>query len=366
MAGGGAHVYDLGPARPDAWFEAVLKQSPDFERACQIIGRTTLGLGLVAGARIVSITPSSQSQNLTTIEFSIGTDPSVRQVPLPEFRETVASYLLSPLETSGLSEDANAEALQRHIGGRYMLEASLFAVRPLELRHDLGLSEIKLEFNGAEHVLTLDDFREVMDERVRAELGLGSRSDEMAVDLALIDEATKANAKEDWGATVAMLTPWLAPISMLLRTGEAQELPDEVHERLSDALDLLGAAYARMGDLDAANEVLRLGVQWAGESKKAAQLFLALGRASAEGGNYGEAIGLLRRAMRLGADRKVGLPLLARSLAARDQALAAMVCFDRARALGSMDELAMEVESELLSVFGDAWAKLQAWKDGVG
>lgn len=362
MAGGVVRIYDLGPARPDAWFEAVLKQSPDFERAAEIIGRATLGLGLIAGARILSITPNAHSPKLTTVEFSIADDTVVRRASLHEFRESVASRLLSPLEATGLSEDADAEALQRHIGGRYMLEASLFQVKPLELRYDLGLSEIKLEFNGAEHVLTLEDFRDVIDERVRAELGLGPGSDEMAIDLALVDEAEKANARKDWGTTVAMLTPWLAPISMLLRTREAEALAEQAHERLSDALDLLGTAYARMGDLDAANEVLRLGVQWAGESRKAADLFLALGCASVEAKNYGEAIGLLRRAMRLGADKGVALPLLARSLAARDQGLAAMVCFERARELGSMDERAAEVESELRAGFGEAWGKLEALK----
>ena len=97
-------------------------------------------------------------------------------------------------------------------------------MRPIELRHDIGLSEITLEFSGVRHVLTLEDFRDVIDERVRAELGLGQQADEMAIDLALVDQAEQANANDNWGATVAILTPWLTPISMLLRTGEAEEL----------------------------------------------------------------------------------------------------------------------------------------------
>ncbi|MGB5221246.1 MAG: hypothetical protein WBN60_09475, partial [Polyangiales bacterium] len=237
MTGVGPLVYDLSAARPDGWFDEVLKQSSDFERACQIIGRSTLGLALIAGARIASITPSQQSQNLTTIEFSIGADPVARSVALPEFRETIARYLLAPLENTALGNDPDMEALQAHVGGRYMLEAALFAVRPTELRHDLGLSEVTVEFNGLRHVLTLEEFREVIDERVRAELGLGRQDDGMAIDLALVDKAEQANAAENWSATVAMLTPWLTPISMLLRTGEADELSEEVHGRLSDGLD---------------------------------------------------------------------------------------------------------------------------------
>ena len=99
-----------------------------------------------------------------------------------------------------------------------------------------------------------------------------------------VDQAEAANANEQWGNTIAMLAPWLNPISMLMRTGEADELADEVRGKLSHGLDLLGTAFANAGDLDSANEVLRLGVQWAGESSKAGDLFLALGRASVQAG----------------------------------------------------------------------------------
>ncbi len=358
---GGPRLYDLSAARPDGWFEEVLKQSPDFERACQIIGRNTLALGLVAGARIASLSPSAHAQNQTVVEFSIGEDTTQREVLLPEFRETVAQYLLAPLSPSGLPADPDVEALQAHIGGRYMLEAALFKVLPIELRHDLGLSEVTLEFNGVRHTLPLEDFRDVMDERVRAELGLGDQDDGMAIDLSLVDSAGEANANENWGSTVAMLTPWLTPISMLLRTGEADELSEEVHARLSESLDLLGTAYANLGDLDAANEVLRLGVQWAGESSKAGDLFFALGRASVAGGKHGEAIGLLRRAIRLGVDERLAMPLLAESLAAREQSLAAAVCLERARELAADLSGAESLGSQLGTRFGETWTRFQAW-----
>ena len=241
MAGGSPRAYDLSAARPDGWFEQVLEQSKDFEKAVEIIGRSTLGLALIAGARILSLTADPHSENLTTVEFSIGEDPSVRQVPLSEFRETIAQSLLTPLQSWSLPDDPDVEALQAHIGGRYMLEAALFQVEPLELRADIGLSEITLRFNELQHVLALDDFRDVLDERVRSELGI-DRQDDNAIDLAIVDQAEEANASGNWGATVAMLNPWLTPISMLLRTGEAEGLSEDVHGRLSASLDLLGTA----------------------------------------------------------------------------------------------------------------------------
>jgi tetratricopeptide (TPR) repeat protein len=360
MAGGSPRAYDLSAARPDGWFEQVLEQSKDFEKAVEIIGRSTLGLALIAGARILSLTANPHSENLTTVEFSIGEDPAVRQVSLSEFRETIAEVLLTPLQSWSLPDDPDVEALQAHIGGRYMLEAALFQVEPLELRADLGLSEITLQFNELQHVLALEDFRDVLDERVSSALGI-DRKDDNAIDLAMVDQAEEANAHGNWGATVAMLNPWLTPISMLLRTGEAEGLSEDVHGRLSVSLDLLGTAYANMGELEAANEVLRLGIQWAGESGKAGNLFLALGRASVASAKHGEAIGLLRRAIRLGAEERDALLLLAQSLGARDQVLAAMVCHERARELGADATELEAVAADLQARLGEAWPRFQAW-----
>lgn len=360
MTGGSPQVYDLSEAHPDGWFDEVLEQSKDFGKACQLIGRSTLGLALIAGARILSLTANPHAEHLTTVEFSLGDDPTVRKVPLSEFRETVGRLLLTPLESWSLPDDPDVEALQAHIGGRYLLEASLFEVEPVELRHDLGLSELTLEFNKLRHVLALEDFRDVLDERVRSELGL-DRREEKEIDLAVVDQAEEANANGNWGATVAMLNPWLTPISMLLRTGDSEGLSEEVHGRLSVSLDLLGTAYANMGELDAANEVLRLGIQWAGESGKAAGMFLSLGRASVLSEKHGEAVGLLRRAIRLGAGERDALPLLALSLSARDQALAAMVCNERARELGAEAEDLNTLTTELEARLGEAWPRFQAW-----
>jgi tetratricopeptide (TPR) repeat protein len=351
----------LSPAFPDAWLDKLLEQSRDFAKAAEIMGRNTLGLALIAGARIRSLTTDADSLDLTRIEFSIGQDPSVREASLSEFREAIADLLLTPLQIRELPDRPDVEALQAHVGGRYMLEASLFQVRLLELRHNLGLSEITLRFNELQHVLALEDLRDALDERVRSELGPGREQDAVAIDLSVVDKAQEANASGNWAATVAMLNPWLTPISMLVRTGEAKELGADIHGRLSVGLDLLGTAYANLGDLDAANEVLRLGVQWAGESDKAGDLFLALGRALVASEKHGEAIGLLRRALRLGVEERQALPLLVRSLAARDQSLASMVCATRARDVGA-DLAALESSLvELKARLGDAWLRFEAW-----
>ncbi|MGB5810697.1 MAG: tetratricopeptide repeat protein [Polyangiales bacterium] len=351
----GPKVFDLAAARPEGWYEEVIKQSKDFKAASELIGRATLGLALVAGVRIVSVSRDPRGDDMNKIEFAMGPGAAVREVTLAEFRQVVGATLLAPLQTQPLPPDPGIEALQAYIGGRYMLEASLFEVQPLELRLESGLAEIALQFNELRHVLALEDFRDVIDERVRSELGMQRPSGEFSIDLAVADRAREASEAGDFARTITLLNPWLTPISMLLRTGEAEELAEDVHLQLSSSLDLLGSAYAELGDFEAANEVLRLGIQWAGDSEKAAGLYLALGGASVSSAKYGEAIGLLRRAIRLGADEARALPLLAEALEARDQTLAAMVCVNRALEVGSEGVELEEAAARLRARLGEPW-----------
>ena len=362
----GPQVFDLSPARPEGWFDEVLQQSKDFEAAAKLVGRETLGLALIAGVRIVSLTCDSKTRELTRIEFALGPGEAVREAALVEFRQSVGAALLAPMLPSPLPLEPDVEALQAYIGGRYLLEADLFDVYPLELRVDLGLAEIAVEFNDRRHVLALDDFRDVIDERVRTELGVNAPRGEISIDLAVVDRAKQANANGNFGSTIAMLSPWLTPITLLLRTGEAAELAEEVRRSLSLGLDLLGSAYAGLGEQDAANEVLRLGIQWAGDSDKAGDLYLALGRASVSSAKHGEAIGLLRRAIRLGADPSEALPLLMSSFLARDQVLAAIVCLDRAKQAGAHAESLLSVEQELRSRLGEPWSRFEALLERAG
>lgn len=79
---------------------------------------------------------------------------------------------------------------------------------------------------------------------------------------------------------------------------------------------------------------------------------------------HGEAIGLLRRAITLGASEAEALPLLAQSLAARDQNLAAMVCIERARAAGAGAAILEPADDDLRERLGSAWPSFQAWLGG--
>ena len=92
---------------------------------------------------------------------------------------------------------------------------------------------------------------------------------------------------------------------------------------------------------------------------------MALGRASVTAGKHGEAIGLLRRAIKLGADSAEALPVLAQALAAREQRLAAMVCVTRAKRAGANESTIEAIHEELRHHFGASWAALEDWIGAV-
>ena len=107
----------------------------------------------------------------------------------------------------------------------------------------------------------------------------------------------------------------------------------------------------------------RLGVQWVQDGQVAGELFTQLGELAQKQGQHGQAIGLLRRAIALGAPRASVLPTLAECFVERGRAVAALACIDEAVALGIAPERLQDAKKKALSRVGPAY---QAFRDLVG
>jgi tetratricopeptide (TPR) repeat protein len=117
-----------------------------------------------------------------------------------------------------------------------------------------------------------------------------------------------------------------------LRTPEAQALQAETRGTLAHALGLLGSACSALGEAAQAEEILRLAVQYAGDTPAAAQIYERLGSALLAEQRPGEAIGPLRRAAMLGA---VSVwPRLSEAFLERGRFLAALGAVEEARRSG--------------------------------
>jgi hypothetical protein len=113
-----------------------------------------------------------------------------------------------------------------------------------------------------------------------------------------------------------------------------------------------------MGEMDRAEEVFRLGVQYAQNGPAAPEIFQRLGEGLLMDLRPGEAIGPLRRALALGASPKAIQPLLAKAYLRRHRYVAAYACLRSAMDAGApSDELVEDLRAveELLGPALSAW-----------
>jgi len=352
----------LDAVRADGWFERLGEGSPNFQQLCDVVGERFVAFSVIAGVRISALTIDRQAPDATLVDFIVGEDEGEQRLPLGEFRRRLVSALLDDEPVpEDLPDDPDAEEIQAFIGFRYVLLAPIFGLRLVELRIGGGRpAYMVVNLGGAVDELPVEDFREIVRERIRAELARSRPASPFSIDLAAIPDAERAMRDEDYELVVKLLGAWPGPLSLLLRTTEGQRLGPDVRATLARSLGYLGTAYVHKGRFDWAEEVMRLGIQWAQDGPAAGDLFRRMGQACVVRGRYGEAIGLLRRAVSLGAQSRDVLPLLARSYAERERWVAAAVCAEESLSLGADEEDMEEVLERAAEVLGDAWLKFRA------
>lgn len=360
-------VFTLEAVRADGWFEKLGEGSPNFQQLCEVVGERFLAFSIIAGVRIAGVTVDRRSPDATLIDFVVGDEEGEHRLPLGEFRRRLASTIVAEEDyLAEVPESPTPEDLQAFIGFRFVLLAPLFGIRLAELRLDAregGAGEdaaVVVDLGAAADEVGIDDFRELLRERVRGEAEQARPTAPFAIDLNAIPRAEKLAAAEDWEGTIDLLGAWPGPLSLLLRTSEGQRLAPDVKASLARAMGLLGTSYVKTSKFDWAEEVMRLGIQWGQDSRAAGDLFRRLGESCVVRDRHGEAIGLLRRALALGAKEKKVLPLLAQSYVARGKFVAAAICLDRAVAAGVPGPDIAGLRGPADEALGNAWAKFRA------
>jgi tetratricopeptide (TPR) repeat protein len=327
----------LDAVRTDGWFERIGESIGSFQALCDIVGERFFAFSLVAGVRITALTVDRRTPDATIVEFVAGEEDGLsRRVSLPEFRRQLVGALLT-YEPSGPApaRDTDVDAIQAHIGIRYLLLAPLFGISLRKLILQPDASEIVVQRDGFEEVLGLEELRIGIGALVRQELERAQSGARGAIDLSKVAEAETAAAAGDSAKVVSLLGSWPAPLAIFLRTPEGQALAPDARQLIAKGLGLLGTACAKLGESPQAEEILRLGIQYAGESALAGELFRRLGEAFLTDGRPGEAIAPLRRALVLGAPERDIMPLLARAYLRRGRHVAAMACVRRAIVAGA-------------------------------
>jgi hypothetical protein len=362
--------YALDSIRTDGWFERIGEGIGSFQALCEIVGERFFAFSIIVGARITALTVDRRSPDQTLVDFVVGVgeadgDLEPQRLTLADFRRRLVGALLveEDRDAPPPERETDVEAIQLFIGVRYLLLAPLYGYSLLALQVEGTGKDVKAELtvshDGAEETHDLAQFRLRMRAHIREELERVATGARSAIDLSKVAEAEAAALRNEWAKVVALLGAWPAPLAIFLRTPEGQMLAPDARGLIAKGLGLLGSACVHLGEVEQAEEVFRIGIQYAQEGMAAAELFRRLGEALLINGRPGEAIGPLRRAVAFGGSRADVMPPLARAFLKRGRFVAAYACLRDAMEAGVGER---ELAEELRQLENALGPSLTAWK----
>jgi tetratricopeptide (TPR) repeat protein len=323
-----------------------------------LLGARFVAFSFIAGVRITAIAYDAHSPDSSLVDFALGESEAIERLSLSEFRERLGSALAATDgEPAELPSEPSVEDVRACIGRRYLLLAPVFGIRVSALQVLDGVPMVEVDLGHAREEISVLGLREILDGAVRAEVARARPAAPFSIDFKRIPLAEEANRRGDFDETISLLGSWPGPLSMFLRTPHGQALGRSERSRLVKALGLLGQAYLYKQQTEWAEDVLRLGIQFGQELEAAGPLFGSLGRVRVEGARYGEAIGLLRRALALGGDRAALYYDLARCFSERKRFVAALACLDAASKEGAESEPLLELRETVERALGPAYLR---------
>jgi hypothetical protein len=358
--------FSLDAVRTDGWFERIGEGIGSFQALCEIVGERFFAFSIVVGARITALTVDRRSPDQTQVDFVVGvgdvdTGLESQRLSLADFRRRLVGALLVEDDGTGTvpTRETEVEAVQLYIGVRYLLIAPLYGYSLRKLLVHGKSTELVVLHDGVEEKYELPLFRARIRAHIRDELERVAQGSRSAIDLSKVADAEAAAGRRDWTRVVALLGAWPAPLAIFLRTPEGQMLTPDARALMAKGLGLLGTACVELGEVDQAEEVFRIGIQYAQEGLAAADLFRRLGEALLMHGRPGEAIGMLRRAAAYGGPPAQVMPLLGRAFIERRRFVAGLACLRLAMDAGVPERLLADSLRAVEAALGPA---LTAWK----
>ena len=360
----------LDNVRTDGWFERIGEGISAFQALCDIVGERFFAFSVIIGARITSLVIDRQNPDLSIVDFVLGeqeTEVEPQRLTLGDFRRRLVGALLVEDDRDDLTLVASpsVDEIQLFIGVRYLLLAPLYgySLRRLVVernsRRGGSDASIVAMHEGQEEVHPLLQFRQRIRSFVREEVERVASGRRNAIDLAKVAEAEVAFEAGDMQKVIALLGSWPAPLAIFWRQPEGQMLSTDARGLIAKGLGFLGTACARQCEVEQAEEVFRLGIQYAQEGLAAAELFLRLGDAMLASGRPGEAIGALRRALAFGMGPRDIMPRLSLAFVEREKFVAAYACVRAALEAGVPELELVSVMRRIESALGQP---LTAWK----
>jgi len=356
-----ARRYDLSAVAADGWFERVLGSVPALVQLCEALGEALVALSLAAGVRILSATVDPGASTVRTLQWARdeGESEQTREGAPEVLRAEVLALLLADGDPPpGVITD-DATVLRETVGLRTALLAPLFGLRLLSL-HVVPSDEarITVAHDRGEETVSLRQLRRFL--RSRAVEALQPRGRGFSIDLTEVAQARVDLAAGRHDLVVARLGTWITPLTMYLRSAEGQSMALPQRAELARALGVLGTSFEALGRADEAEEVLRLGTQWALDGEAAPDAYGALALCLIRMGRRAESIGLLRRALTFDPTRVALRIELGRGFVASGRAVAALGILQALRRDGVHDDDVKALDAEVRDRLGDDLVRYEA------
>ena len=364
-------TYSLKNVRADGWFDKIGENIGSFDALCEIVGEKFVAFSLITGTQIRELAVDRRNPDNTLVVFVTGDsagddfDVEPQRLTLGDFRRRLVATLLTgdePALMPHAEAGTDPDALRLHIGVKNVLLAPLYGYSLQELTlGEKGTSVIRVDIDGEITEIELEDFRNRLRNHIRDELDRLGPPQRGVIELARVGEAEAAVAKGDFLKVRQLLGAWPAPLSIFLRTPDGQALSSEARGMLAKAMSLLALACVKTGDAEQAEEIFRLGVQYAQDGPAAAAVFQQIGEVWLEQNRAGESIAALRRAINLGAPAQAWA-VLGRAFIARQRFVAAAACIEEAIAGGMSEDSVADVTRAVNDGLGST---LHVWQDAV-
>ena len=359
--------FELDAVRTDGWFERIGEGIGSFQALCEIVGERFFAFSIIVGARITALTVDRRNPDLSLVDFVVGAGDSddglePQRLTLADFRRRLVGALLvdDDKPAPAPTRETDVEAIQLFIGVRYLLLAPLY-----------GYSLRRLVLAGADRPssssCTTASRRRTSSTRSGSACAPSSARSSSAPRPGRAAPSTSRRSprprprrsRPNGRRSSSSSGRWPAPLAIFLRTPEGQMLTPDARGLIAKGLGLLGSACVHLGEIEQAEEVFRIGIQYAQEGVAAAELFRRLGEALLQSDRAGEAIGPLRRALAFGGSPAEVMPPLARAFLKRKRWVAAYACLRDALEAGVGER---EIAEELRSTESALGVALTAWK----
>jgi tetratricopeptide (TPR) repeat protein len=353
-------LIDLSPHVVEDWFESMVRTIEGFEEVCDLVGYRFVAFAMIAGINMKAVNHNPEFPSESTVEFSIGSDKNVNEMSLEEFRKTLVLSILSPDTDSPvtLTQPVTREGITKILGVRYFLLSPLYSMklkRLFVLDASLGFDGymVEVEREGKLNEWTIPVFREslrklVAREEVREKEPLGRFTQES------ISQAEKALEAGNPSNALEHLRDWILFVRNYRITGGIAQLLHEPDAHFERGLLLSGRAYRLLKRNRISEDILRFSIQLLPTARKKPIFLYELALIMIAEGRFGEAIGPLRKAQKLGIPKSLIFPLLGRAFLECGRTVAAFLVLGELNREGLLDEESKRWYDDARRRLGDA------------